>query len=42
MYYDITNPDVSYYWLNEALRIKRNEFNLKLVQFCVKILPQNL
>lgn len=26
MYYDITNPDVSYYWLYKALHIKRDEF----------------
>lgn len=26
MYYDITNPDVSYYWLHKVLQIKRNEF----------------
>lgn len=26
MYYDITNPDVSYYWLHKALQIKRSEF----------------
>ncbi len=26
MYYDITNPDVAYYWLHKALHIKRDEF----------------
>lgn len=26
MYYDITNPDASYYWLLDTLKIKRNEF----------------
>lgn len=26
MYYDITNPDVSYYWLHKTLHIKRTEF----------------
>lgn len=26
MYYDITNPDESYYWLHEALQIKQDEF----------------
>lgn len=26
MYYDITNPDVSYLWLYKTLKIKRNEF----------------
>ena len=25
MYYDITNPDASYYWLHEALQIKQGE-----------------
>ena len=25
-YYDITNPDASYYWLHEALKIKKGEF----------------
>ena len=26
MYYDITNPDVSYYWLHKTLQIKKDEF----------------
>lgn len=26
MYYDITNPDASYYWLHESLHIKKHEF----------------
>ena len=25
MYYDLTNPDASYYWLHEALQIRQGE-----------------
>ena len=26
MYYDITNPDASYYWLHELLQMQSGEF----------------
>ena len=34
MYYDITNPDVSYYWLHKSLHIKENEFIEKYIIEC--------